>query len=254
MLSVCVFLSGNPKRGRYRYSKEPAEVPEPEMFVQYQDEAYSKPEELDIDTVLENFEKTQSGKKVKKEDLKKVLKKNKDHMGSSLTDGVPKGTTVIVKITSSMCTQTNEDSSTMRNMTDESSLCTLSLTDQNNPTNASKVIAENQDTQITVGHQNNNLTKDFTEQRDSADGKTLECSSSKYDPVISSVVEPVDDTMSTEDKDLSLILEKNCSKVESDSPHVCSTPRSITIEKVEDEKTYEPKEVQKVILTNTNLL
>lgn len=69
-------------------------VPEPGFFLQYGNEAYSKPEELDMDVVLENFEKTKAIKRVSKEDLRKVLKKNIGQMGRPLNNGVPKGATV----------------------------------------------------------------------------------------------------------------------------------------------------------------
>lgn len=68
-------------------------VPEPVFFYQYQDKTFTDTNSLDIDSVLDDFEKSQVhvDKKVTKEDLKKILEKNKDQMGKPLLRGIPKG-------------------------------------------------------------------------------------------------------------------------------------------------------------------
>lgn len=93
-ISVKIMFTGNPKRGRYATKQSMySGVPEPVFFFQYQDRTYTDADSLDIDSVLEDFEKSQVhvDKKVTKEDLKKILEKNKDQMGKPLERGIPKG-------------------------------------------------------------------------------------------------------------------------------------------------------------------
>lgn len=71
-------------------------VPPPVFFLQYQDKTFSDADSLDIDAVLEDFEKSQLDKKVTKEELKKILEKNKDQMGKPLEKGIPKGAIIPV--------------------------------------------------------------------------------------------------------------------------------------------------------------
>lgn len=90
-------ISGNPKRGRHAPKESVySAVPEPVFFLQYQDKTFSDADSLDIDSVLEDFEKSQLEKKVTKEELKKILEKNKDQMGKPLEKGIPKGAIIPV--------------------------------------------------------------------------------------------------------------------------------------------------------------
>lgn len=85
-------VTGNPKRGRQTAKESPySSVPEPVFYLQYQDKTYTDACSLDIDSVLEDFEKSQNNKKITKEELKKILEKNKDQMGKPLEKGIPKG-------------------------------------------------------------------------------------------------------------------------------------------------------------------
>ncbi|WAR05351.1 LOW QUALITY PROTEIN: ZN676-like protein [Mya arenaria] len=65
--------AGNPKRGRFKDKKlTDGNVPEPDMFICYQDQEYDNASCLDITKVISNFEKT-SEKPVSKESLLDIL-------------------------------------------------------------------------------------------------------------------------------------------------------------------------------------
>ncbi|XP_052803176.1 zinc finger protein 836-like [Mya arenaria] len=66
-------VKGNPKRGRFKDKKlTDGNVPEPDMFICYQDQEYDNASCLDITKVISNFEKT-SEKPVSKESLLDIL-------------------------------------------------------------------------------------------------------------------------------------------------------------------------------------
>lgn len=85
-----VVVQGNPKRGRYAGPLKQSLVPEPLFFVQYQDQAFSSPNSLNLDSVIEDFTKTFTDKTVCKEDIKKVFEKNTEQMGRPLNKALPK--------------------------------------------------------------------------------------------------------------------------------------------------------------------
>ncbi|XP_060582384.1 uncharacterized protein LOC132738804 [Ruditapes philippinarum] len=96
---------GNPKRGRHAAKESPySGVPEPVFYLQYQDKTFADACSLDIDSVLEDFEKSHNNTKVTKEELKKILEKNKDQMGKPLEKGIPKGAILpVAKVTEDNC-------------------------------------------------------------------------------------------------------------------------------------------------------
>ena len=220
MIVIFLFHLGNPKRGRYKTSKGTNEVPEPEMFVQYQNVAYSKPDDVDIETVLANFERTQLGRKVAKEELKKVLKKNKEQMGRPLTNGVPKGAMLSEKHTNHITVSPVIEPSCDKNIVQTylSAQCNLKhqedISKQEESTSCHSSTMENMNSTEINNTDQQSVLKQFA-----MGGITDVQPSLKFDPVIASVVHHVDEMIHADERDVLTVPSKNHSKLEPEPPN-----------------------------------
>lgn len=185
-------FTGNPKRGRYLTTQDSEVIPEPEVFVHYQDNSYSRAEEIDIDTVIDNFRNTLNAKKVSKEDLKKVLRKNTDQMGRPLSIKNPKDAEVFKKKSAELANNIDDGKSQMA----ERSIENNSLDPED----------ESCDSKLSSATENKMTAEKMHSVKSSY--------SSEFDPVIAGVV-PItqQDEMFSEGKEPSSVFGKNSEQI-----------------------------------------